>query len=373
MGLRLREAREARSMTAVALADQIEVSRQAVSQYERDQQSPSPKVMERICDALDLPLGYFLDAEDLGEAGVAYFRSLSVATKRARTAAVWRAEWLSRVVRVLESHVVFPPLDLPALPVPDDPISLTGSDLEDIAESVRTAWGLGTGPILNLTWLAEQHGVVVARVDLGDDRLDGLSRWLHDGRPYILVKSSRLSSARLRIDVAHELAHVLLHRKVDEHRHKEGFSDIEIQAFHFASALLYPQAEARKELKGLGSRIGLEDLIQVKERWRISIGAIIMRAAQLGLITDATKKRLFIALSRRGWRKWEPLDSRMSCETPRVLALAAELALTKGSMTVPNLTEETHLPRHEIEKLMGVEAGFLEQHAMQSLELRLRQ
>ncbi len=59
VGARLREAREARELTAIALADLIGVTRQAVSQYESGIQTPAPYVMRRIMDVLRLPLQFF--------------------------------------------------------------------------------------------------------------------------------------------------------------------------------------------------------------------------------------------------------------------------------------------------------------------------
>jgi transcriptional regulator with XRE-family HTH domain len=60
VGQRLREAREARELTAVALADLIGVTRQAVSQYENGLQTPAPEVMRRITEVVRLPYHFFL-------------------------------------------------------------------------------------------------------------------------------------------------------------------------------------------------------------------------------------------------------------------------------------------------------------------------
>ena len=50
VGGRLRQAREARGVSASALAALLGVSRQAVSQYERGPETPSPAVMHRIAE-----------------------------------------------------------------------------------------------------------------------------------------------------------------------------------------------------------------------------------------------------------------------------------------------------------------------------------
>ena len=51
-GSRLRSAREARGLSGAVLAELVEVSRSAISQYERGIQTPSPKVVQEIADKL---------------------------------------------------------------------------------------------------------------------------------------------------------------------------------------------------------------------------------------------------------------------------------------------------------------------------------
>lgn len=372
VGDRLREAREAKCVTATSLANLIEVSRQAVSQYERGHQSPTPRVMDRICNELDLPLSFFLDSDERSVPGVAYFRSLSAATKRTRTSAARRVEWLSRIVRVAAEHVVLPVLDLPILDVPQDPRLIDESLVERAAERARDHLGLGPDPIRNMTWEMERRGVVVARFDLGDHRLDGLSQWMPDGRPYVVVNHGKMSAVRLRMDIAHELAHLLLHRSLDDSQHQQHFNLLEQQARRFASAFLLPREAALAEIREVGSRLQLGELIAIKERWRISIGATIVRACQLGIVGEQEKRRLFIGMSRKGWRKWEPLDSVISLEHPRVLVAGVELALRDGALSLRELLEQTRLPQHELETMLGVETGHLSNVALENLGLTLR-
>ncbi len=52
VGSRLREAREARQMTAVALSELIGVTPSGISLYERGHNSPSPDVLQRITATL---------------------------------------------------------------------------------------------------------------------------------------------------------------------------------------------------------------------------------------------------------------------------------------------------------------------------------
>src|SRR5690606_22038367 len=119
--------------------------------------------------------------------------------------------------------------------------TLDRDQLEDLADQTRRHWGLGEGPISNLTLLVENNGVLIAKVPLAAG-VDGLSTW-RATRPLIIV-SQNSPWARSRLDVAHELAHLLLHRSVtnedieDPARHKH----IESQAFYLGMAFLFPRS-----------------------------------------------------------------------------------------------------------------------------------
>ena len=93
VGLRLKEAREARGLTVSSLADLIGVTRQAVSQYENGQVAPSANTMSQITRTLNIPLGFFLEpvAPDEATSSV-FYRSMSATTKSARA----RAEQIGR-------------------------------------------------------------------------------------------------------------------------------------------------------------------------------------------------------------------------------------------------------------------------------------
>src|SRR3712207_3322857 len=94
IGARLRESREARGMTASALAEIVGVTRAAISQYENGHQSPAPAVMRSISAALNMPVQRFLKPLYRREQGVVYYRCMSTATKTARQRAERRYEWL---------------------------------------------------------------------------------------------------------------------------------------------------------------------------------------------------------------------------------------------------------------------------------------
>ena len=111
VGASLREAREARGITAIALAEDLGISRAAVSQYEADQQSPRPEVMEQIAARLRLPLRFFMQKHAPDVDSLIFWRSVSTATKSARTRVRRRLKWLRSIAIYLREYVEFPPVD----------------------------------------------------------------------------------------------------------------------------------------------------------------------------------------------------------------------------------------------------------------------
>src|SRR5262245_3375022 len=114
VGERLKEAREARFLSAIALADLVGVSRQAISLYENGVKTPSPDVMHSLAQVLNLPEIFFCRL--LGEAdrdNAVFWRSMSAATKTARTRAKMRYRWIRNIVSYLREFIAFPVVNLP--------------------------------------------------------------------------------------------------------------------------------------------------------------------------------------------------------------------------------------------------------------------
>src|SRR6266849_9103239 len=100
-GRRLTQAREARGLTAVALAEMIGVKGANISHYEHGKQTPSPEVMDRISQVLNCPPAFFLREFKLLDDSCIWYRSMSAATKMARVRAEARFTWLKEIVGYL--------------------------------------------------------------------------------------------------------------------------------------------------------------------------------------------------------------------------------------------------------------------------------
>ena len=289
-GQRLREAREARGLTAISVSELAEVSVQAVYHYESGRMSPSPDVMGKLAAALNLPPVFFLlpDRREVGAAPT-FFRSMSAATKGARNRARHRLRWLQDIVTYASDFVALPDSNFPDLDLPADPIMLSDTEIEQAAEDARRYWRMGDGPIANMILLLENQGAIVARDQLGADTLDGLSQFItEDERPYMVIGIDKGSPARWRFDAAHELGHMLLHANIGRETldRPEMHRKIEKQAHHFARAFLLPLGSFGDDLFG----VSLDAFRAIKPRWNVSIATMIFRARDAGLLSEDTER-----------------------------------------------------------------------------------
>jgi Zn-dependent peptidase ImmA (M78 family)/DNA-binding XRE family transcriptional regulator len=364
VGARLREAREARGLTAISLSEILGVTRQAVSQYENDQQTPRPEVMRKIEQSLNLPPAFFSRAMDNrpSERKI-FYRSMSSATKAARTRVERRYDWLTDIVDYLKRFVAFPEVHFPSFDVPRDPNELSWEEIEDLASMTRKFWRMGEGPISNVVWLLENNGAVVARGMTGADKLDAFSEWHvwhedHD-TPYVFLGADKNTGPRSRYDAAHELGHLILHRSIDRKHitHKPTFNLIEDQAYRFASAFLLPTSAFANDF----SAPSLDTFKALKSKWKVSIAMMVYWSAELGLIGEEHAQRLWKNRARRGWIRKEPLDDQLPIEKPRLLRRVFELLIDEGVQSRAEIRAALPYALSDIEELAGLPPGFLEE------------
>jgi Zn-dependent peptidase ImmA (M78 family) len=292
-----------------------------MSLYELGGQTPSSSVVGNLSRVLQMPATYFTTPVLEWPTLPLWFRSLRSTTRLARAAARARFHWLVEIVATVEQQVALPRTDVPRISV-DDPYQLLDTDIEHLAETCRTDWGLASEPIRNVVRLAEERGVVVTTFDLLAPGMDAFSSWMSN-RAYIVLDRDR-PAARQRLDVAHELGHLVLHRNLDE-VDDDGLQVLEKQAFRFGSALLLPRGALLREV---APAVTLTSLLTAKKRWGVSLKMLVHRAEELNIITKARAQQLYKQYSTNGYgRAGEPGDEYVRAEVPRLLPTAVAACL----------------------------------------------
>lgn len=354
---RLVQARDSRGLTQVALAELINRTSSSISRWESGSQSPEPEALETLARALNLPVSFFLRPHPEHGASPMFFRSMASTTQALRRRTCGRLHWAEEIALALQEWLDLPVVDVPQLDAADYR-EIGDADIERMATECRERWKLGNGPVADMLLMLENAGVCVVKEEVGSAAMDGLSHWSEaDRRPYVLIAADKDTCVRSRLDAAHELGHLVLHRRMRDKTLADAaaFKEVERQAFLFAGAFLLPAESFAAEVWSPS----LNGFLPLKERWKVSLGAMIKRCRTLGIIGDEYEQRLWKHYGARGWRKAEPFDDALSTEAPRVLARSVRLLIDERIRTREQLIDDFRLPASDIESLCGLPRGFM--------------
>lgn len=341
IGPRIKQLRLARGMSLDTLAAELGgvVTKQALSKYELGKSQPSARVLTRLAAALGVKTSQLATPPAVEVAFIGYRRRASLPPReqeQIESAVAYALEqrvWLQRCLQATAT------IDLPIMSL----AVRTLDEADDAALHVRSQWGLGSEPIANVTATLEDHLVHVIEID-GGDRFDGISAIARDSEQHAIsaavVSDTHIDGERQRLNLTHELGHLVL--DVSQVAHEEL---IEPLAFRFGAALLAPASLLRQEVGARRSFLSLEELLLLKQRFGMSIQALLHRLRDLGIISEAAYVQWCKDISRLGWRKAEP--GALAREQPtwfrrHVLRAAAEELISDDEATrmLPDLTEK---------------------------------
>lgn len=364
-GERLCEAREARGLTVASLAELLGLSRVSVGRYEKGVVSPSLQVVVRLADVLRLPTAFFFQ-DGIRVTEPLFYRSMSANTKVARLRAERKCGWLKQLFAYVRGFIRTPAMNLPALGLPDDPLSIDDRFIELAAMATRKEWSLGDGPISDVMLLMENNGIVISKFFVGSAHMDGYSCIdSYSGQAFVILASDKGVAVRSRFDLAHELGHLMLHSNLPSGfvRNPVNNKLLEDQAYAFAGAFLMPEQALAQDLW----IVTLDSLIELKSRWLVSIGALLYRVGSLGWLTDEQKRNLWINYSRRGWKRSEPLDDVLEPEAPKMLPRAIQMIVEQGGVPPGKIVSDLLLHAMDVSEI----AGLPESYFASSVDLEL--
>lgn len=386
-GKRLKNARLFRGLTLTELADHTGISKQSISLYENERNTPEHERVQVLASTLNFPYEFFFQTdacETVTE--VTYFRSLASATKMSRTAQSIKLEYVAKTYEVLLNYIDFPHINLPEISFDgnddefdDKCIEDTQQQIESIAQQVREHWGIGDAPIKNLQFLLEKNGIIVTGFNTQEDKIDAFSQRTIIGNRdmyFIAVALGERPEGRIRFDMAHELGHILLHPWSEnlDLITKEEFKAREKQANMFASAFLLPKSSFSRDVQAYPTDLKYYQFL--KKKWKASIQAMVYRSNQLGIITDNQFQYMMRQISKNGWRTKEPDDT--PCALNETIFQGAIDLLIEEKILSPSSILRTFkqygitLYRQDIEELLHLRKGTLfdEESRPQILQLK---
>jgi len=342
-GARVRQARILRRLTGKAVLGEMGWKGARQTRLEQAEVTAlDAETAERLAGVLRFPLEFFTTppVSRVGAANLLFRAPKSTSA----TEKEYLAQFAAAVGDFLEELNVrsqLPPVKLPALD--------RGADITAAAGAARARLGIDADvPIPYLTYELERAGVAVvmrarhtkssgelnwAPTDAAREKHVGYSTRVgeYGDRPLIVLRALD-SWERIRWTVAHELGHLLLHADgVDS-------EDQEEQASRFASELLAPAAAIAGEVPKV---VSLHNLVPLKLKWGISLGALLRHLSESGLIDshryDMLRRQLYTRINPatgHTWGRTEPgWDARVP-EQPRLLAKWVERCFHATSVTM---------------------------------------
>jgi Zn-dependent peptidase ImmA (M78 family)/DNA-binding transcriptional regulator YdaS (Cro superfamily) len=353
---RLLQVLAARRLSQVQLAAMVGVSPPTVSKWRSRGQAPEAETLVRLASVVNVSPEWFTRPVP-PKLSVPMFRSAASAHVAAREMLEARLEWAQEIALRLSALADFPAVKLPSHEFLSlDQISET--DIEAAALECRDLWRLGRGPIPDVALALESAGVILVREETGVAQIEGLSAWSEAlQRPLVLLAADKANGFRSRVDAAHELGHLVLHKHTppttDRHQHNE----MERQAHRFAGAFLLPAESFSAEIR---TPVTLDSLLLLKQRWGVSVAAMIMRLAALGIVDEDEKMALFKRRSARWGAKSEPGDGARAPEKPRLLKRTIELLVSSNVMPLEGVTQDIGLSSQDIVMLAGLPERYFE-------------
>lgn len=371
-GNRLREARRFRAKSITDLSNDIGVTKQMVSKYENNKAVPSLEILFRIISNLNFPREFFFgeDTFDMETEGT-FFRSRLTSTQKEKKPSEFTKNMTVLIRDFLEDYIDFPK-------VPKKPMINNDHSIEELAYQVRKELGLSDKPINNILRLLEEQGFVVSLISNKMDKVDAFSSQTKiNGNIYytVVLEGEEYSYYRQQFSIAHELGHWVLHSEVldPQSLEKDEYKEMEDEANEFAACFMLPKEAFSRDVSL--EPLNLDYYVNLKKKWQVSIGAMVMRAFNLGIISSEDYQKLQRQISYRKWRITEPLDTVKTISKPIALKQAVELLVENNVFKGYEIPKEIFkkynvlLPTEFIEEITNVDKGYLEYQEPQIVKL----
>lgn len=334
-GPRVRQARVLRRMTSKAVVEQMGWKGPRQTRLEQADVTVLERAeLEQLAAVMRFPADFFTTAPlSRVAAGELLFRAPKTTTVSEKEYLASFAGAVGDFLEELGARAPLPPVTLPVVQ--------HGCDIEKAAAAVRERFDVAADePLGYLMYHVERAGVAIV-VRLRRSRSTGQVQWdanagdglleKHVGystrvgeyrdRPLIVLRAID-SWERTRWTVAHEVGHLVLHASGVESE------DQELEASRFASELLAPAKVIRREVPEVPT---LLNLIPLKSKWGISIGALMRHLFESELISqsryDILRRQLYTRQNPQTgttWGRTEPGFDERPVEQPRLVAYCAE-------------------------------------------------
>lgn len=342
----LRVARQLRGMQQGEAASRLRVSQAVLSRMENRLAGIPSDLLDRMAAVYELPKSFFLQTDPVLGAPVSVhpmWRRKSTVSAREMDQII--AELNIRLMhlrRLLQAVDVEATHSIPSLPVEE-----FKGDIERIAAMVRSQWQMPPGPVQNLTRVLESAGVIVVHSAMAGSAVDGVT-FSAAGLPPLVLLNSDQPTDRMRFTLAHELAHLVMHRT-------QPTREMEQEAHQFASFFLLPTRDIKPHFT---RRIDLRLLAELKPVWRVSMASLLMKAKSMNLLAYNQERYLWQQFSSNNIRLREPPELDFQIEAPTVLTDLFKAHIDELRYSISDLSSMLHMQPKELSYLYGIGRPF---------------
>lgn len=330
-------AREYREYSQTELANKIKgLSQSNLSKFEKGIGILSEEILLKIFEYLNFPAAFFTRTISNFSDNANYRKRASL-NKTNRSKIDITCKLIGYVIDQMADELEYPSFNLRMVDLEE------GFTPTYVASYIRKQLKID-GPVKDICKILEKNGVIIVEFDFGSSLFDGVSFISDNGYPIIIVNKN-FSNDRKRFSIAHELGHIIMHSAITnlypDYRNKE------VEANIFASELLMPEIEIKNDLRNLK----LTELAELKRYWLTSMASLIMRAKDLGCISQDRYKYLNIELSRHGYKKKEPVN--VYIDSPNIFMTAYKMYKNELGYTKNELADAFALPMDIIDCLFS--------------------
>lgn len=374
IGKTLMNIRILNELSRAQLAEKLDITEQAVWQFENGYESPKLEVINKMKTLFKVKSAYFFREDLLGDQPerirmerIAY-RSDTMNSAMKTQSELMHVRFFDAFMKQIGKRVKYPNNELVSLRervidyLNQNQNVNRNMQIRQIARMAREHLKLPNDSNKNLLFHLEKAGAFVFEKSIGET-IDAYSLWSEDDIPYIVLGNIKKSAVRRNFDLAHELGHLLLHYHIEFNlSDKSAYKKIEEEAHLFASEFLMPFNEFIEDVATITKVSNPDAYIELKEKWLVSLQAMAIRVRQLGLMSHQQYRYFYMSINKRGYRKAEPLDEILPIERPMKVRSILQLLFEKKVIDLEKLLEELKVKISFLSDITGIEEAFFEKY-----------
>lgn len=369
-GEKLQSLRELNGLSRKELADKLNVSEQAIWQYENEYTVPKFEIANELKRLFNVKAQFFYTepfTKSISNVESIAYRSEDREARKKTKMETTYLDFISYFLDNFESKLNLPISTIKQLR--DESIRFFNlsnnenseiSQLEFIADNARQKLDIQSNE--ELLYKLELSGIYILEKNMGAT-IDAYSTWTNEERPFIILGNRKKSAVRRNFDLAHELGHLLLHYKIDmDSLTKDEHKKIEKEANDFASFFLLPREQFLNDFSLITKKSNPESYLDMKMKYMVSIGALEYRAYKMNLLTFEENRYFYATMNRKSYRKNEPLDEDIAIVRPGKIRSLLDLIFKNQLLYLSDFLNHYYLDSIFLENLFGFENKYLNQY-----------